>query len=1154
MIVFRLKTDGNVPLTNAVDWFSSNAYSSGIIQAIPDPAGGKGNEPTSIPSPFARMDVVRTAFKYVNEGAKPGTTFYKIVSDALDVGEIFFNYNRYRGQIKILEWDRSKDLGNLLNGKTEHKLLGETLDLFLVQDSDAFNFDHFTKIYLVEVAGEIIGGTSPVTLFFTVANDLSWLNITFPNGGQAFDAKYCPLHQRDPAFQKMLYAMRKSFPMFSRLFREIDTYLNISLQQLRISNISLWNDIQAMLNEDSNSYSTVNYDQINNGMMIIGNLPYYASKLQADGIRSDFEISSSKYTGTLKPLVLKRGHSGLKPDGTPMKYFTANYNDEIDVPHCVDEKHLERRFLPGLTDIKYPFVLISDLLEPFIIKTIFPINSIGFYTANFYSSDLDDNCGYLFPIKKQYFDFFDLEDLKGQSNDGRPVFELKVGGHGQVKVILRVAIKGGNYIEYERTYYPSTSDYRIHKPDEGSNRGSVLELDFSLSIYPMLKLKDISTNFYRVALIEADVLRHTKLVNYQLDFLNMSKRVTKVKAVKKWSEKNSDDINSYHHVIDNDTFDYIELDTGIGAKGLIIPNFKEIEEGNTSTIFSVDFGTTNTHIEYLVEGHFDEPKPLDITIVDKQVAYLHKIDEDMLDETKFSDDTMIRRVRALNRFIHRFMYETMPEQLGKSNDFGFPTRTAIVSKMHLNILGETYTLADVNIPFFYEKAANQPTDRIVSNLKWGNQVEGNKAYIRHFFEHVLLIIRNKSLLLGGSLSKVKLVCSFPTSMLSYRREELEGEWTKLYNKYFNQKLNPRFISESIAPFFYLRKLGGITSISRPVLSVDIGGETADFVVYTEDKPDFVTSVRFAANAIFGDGFNRNKESNGFVKGLLPEMINLVERNKLDKLKGIIEDTAKFSNSVDIINLLFAIESNKLLNPRSLVSFNEVLQENTDYKIVFVIYYASLLYHIAKLMKIKGLDAPAYVTFSGMGSKVINTIGQGSVDQLTKVIFAKIVGPGNIEVKPVPNEPKEITAKGSVFYGMLDSSTGYNGGTKVVLVGDIDNTLVDKLEDLTYNDLKDELYESVGNEYINFIKFFESLGNEINFRDRFGFTKDEFTKYKEKLTDKQSVIEAIKLGVRLKMEQIKDFKSQPIEETLFFYPLIRGLNQLAYHIYETKNRR
>jgi hypothetical protein len=58
---------------------------------------------------------------------------------------------------------------------------------------------------------QIIGGTSPSTLFFTSANDLSFTNIKFGND-TLFDADLKPLYKRDPEYQKYIHHFFKANP------------------------------------------------------------------------------------------------------------------------------------------------------------------------------------------------------------------------------------------------------------------------------------------------------------------------------------------------------------------------------------------------------------------------------------------------------------------------------------------------------------------------------------------------------------------------------------------------------------------------------------------------------------------------------------------------------------------------------------------------------------------------------------------------------------------------------------------------------------------------------------------------------------------------------------------------------------------------------
>lgn len=1153
MKVFRLTNNGNAALANNVDWFVSNEYNSSIIQSIPDPDGGKGNEPTSIPSPFARMDLVRTSFKYVNEGAKPDTTFYKIVSDTLDIAELFFNLKRLQDKVKIHVWDRGTDMSILKSGVKEHKCLADSLELYLTQDNVSFHFDQITKIYLLEYDDKIIGGTSPLTLFFPTSNDLSWVNHVFPNGDKAFDNTPLPLNRRDPEFQKMFYALRAYYPLFSNIFREVDIYMDKNLNELMSIDNALYQELTQIKNGTQKIYDTSNFDIIENGIFIIGNLPLYTSKNLPIKISSDFEILPSKSYSNRRPLVLKNGNSSIRSDGKKMKYYTSDYDSNIVIPHIIAQESLESRELPGLSGIFYPFLTISDFLEPYAIRTLFPINEKFYHIGNFKNKNNNSNRGYLLPIKKRYFDFFNIDDLDKRMHDGNPAFEMVELSQGQLKVVLRIPIKDNFYIEFERMYYPSVLATDFVQPNEENNRGSVIELDFSLALFPTFKLSHAIDNYFRVSLIEADIKAYTRNIIYFLNFYHQNGTVVNPTKIQKRSEKNDRRNNSFHYVINNNVFEYIELTTGIGPKAIIIPLIKTISPGTRQSVFAIDFGTTNTHIEYMFGDEQNAPSPLEILEDDIQIAALHKVDEDMLDEEKHADIDKQNISSALNRIIPRFTIEAMPDYLSKSKIFSFPTRSALTSKANLNIHGETYTLADVNIPFFFEKMRfEHKFDKIVKNLKWDSEMEGNDIYIRHFFENLVFLIRNKVLLNGGDLQKLSIVCSYPTSMLSWRKDLLEKTWSRLFAVYFSENLIPKFISESIAPFYFLQRRGGIAAINKPVLSIDIGGETADFVVYTNDKPEFVTSVRFATNAIFGDGFNRSPKTNGFVLKYFTEINKLIDKNNLVNLRKVLDTSSSNAGSSDTINLFFAIENNNLLNPRKLISFNALLEKDADFKVIFVLYYAAIIYHIAKLMKIRGIEAPAYLTFSGMGSKVINNIGTRALDTLTNAIFKKIIGNAGVNVKPIPEEPKEITAKGSVFYG-FESNNHVETHQNIVMLGDTEGTVVDNDNRLSYNDLNESIYKSVFKEYLNFISLFENLGNEINFGDRFGFTKDQFKTYKKTLTDESQIMEFIKLGVKHKKEQLGNNNSQPIEESLFFYPLIGVINLLAYQIYENQNK-
>jgi len=1150
MKVLRLKSKGSVPLANSVDWFASNEYTSNVIQSFPDPDGGKGNEPTSIPSPFARMDLIRIAFKYVNEGYKDDTTFYKIVSDTLDVAEIFYNYDRLKDSIRIHKWDRVTTLPKLKESiLMEHNTLYDALELYFSQDGISFNFDHVNEIYLLSYQGKIIGGTSPLTLFMSSGNDLGSVDITFPNGDRAFDKKYCPLHKRDPDFIKMLFDLRRSFPQFSSLFKDFSKYLDNCLNKLRELNFTLFTQIDIENNTINNNYNTSRYNLINHGVNIINGLPYYCAKNDVNDFNSDFEIRSSKFSGK-SPLVLKPNHNGLKVDGrTPMRYISANYDqNSINVPYFNEIEDIEERKLPGLTGIVFPYITVSDFLEPYLIKTIYPINDHFYFNGLTGRSENNESIGFLLPLKKLYFKYFDIDDLEKQTHDGRKRFEMVLGSHGQVKVLLRIPVSSDNYVEYERIYFPAVSTRLL--ANETENKGVIIELYFSISIYPSLQISETYSNHYRVGLFDSDI---SKEVRYSLAFNKLDGSVCMPVAVKNRNKKSDRNVNSYHYVINNDTFDYIEFDSGIGPKGIIIPKFKKINNGVNEAIYAIDFGTTHTHIEYAMPKNDFTPQPLSIASKDIQIAYLHKkIDLPNLDSSSKS-------VRALVRLLPHVLYETLPELIGEeSSPYMFPTRTAISSSENLNIFEETFSMADLNIPFFFQKQsyAEASSINIELNLKWDEKSNKNEKYIRHYFESLLMIIRNKALLNNCDLNKVKIVCSYPTSMLRWRRKLFEGFWTDLCTKYFSANNSPKFISESIAPFYFLKETSGLNSMTKPVLSIDIGGETTDFVIYVDDIPKIVSSARFATNAIFGDGFNCSVSTNGFVQYFNPIINNILVNGNYRELENILKEAGKTGSSIDIINSFFALESNTVYNPRQDVSFSKLLLQGKEFKIIFVIFYSAIIFHISKLMKALNMPAPGYLTFSGMGSKVVRFIDQGGVEELTNEIIGNVLGTKGTEIyKDEKNEPKVITAKGGVYYAKYGVDNILNEENKFILLGDSKLTLVGKgLNQTSYTELNHEFYEGIANEFLSFIELMEKISKSMDFKSNFGFTHDDMRKYRDIIAKKSKVLEFIATGVENKKRQLKDDFNQPIEETLFFYPLIGGLNRLAYEIYRNMNVR
>ena len=220
------------------NWDTSVKIGTKAIDSIADPIGANDkHEITSIPSPFARMDLVKRAFKIVAEGSLEGkTAYHKLVSDCLDVGQIFFNIEKYRDKIEIIVWDKKNCLAELSDSDyEEHTRLGKTYKTYLEQDCDEYNFDQMDCIYLLNYIDpsapgvmNIIGATSPATIFFTSANDLQYVGKKIKFGNDCpFDTEYKPLYKRDFEYIKYWWGLKKSRKDFARVFPEVDLYLSL---------------------------------------------------------------------------------------------------------------------------------------------------------------------------------------------------------------------------------------------------------------------------------------------------------------------------------------------------------------------------------------------------------------------------------------------------------------------------------------------------------------------------------------------------------------------------------------------------------------------------------------------------------------------------------------------------------------------------------------------------------------------------------------------------------------------------------------------------------------------------------------------------------------------------------------------------------------
>ncbi|MBQ8761003.1 MAG: hypothetical protein IJZ06_06240 [Bacteroidales bacterium] len=1104
--VFRLHQDNNT----LIDWQQSQPYSTNVINQIKDPNGATSrNEITSIPSPFARIDLVKSAFKEVNMLGLDGNTIYhKMVSDSLDIGQIFFNYPKFKNLVNVVFWDKTNDLQALKQSTiTSHRVVGETLEMYMQQDGSTYNFNNMQRIYMLQYIGpqckinDIIGATSPCTLFFSSANDLSRISnyISFDGNDKPFDNQYQPLYKRDIEYVKYLCALRASYPMFAVEFSEVNEYINLTINKLGqdINNQGFINQISTFDTSTINNYTKLVVN--NNNIDVINGITL--CEVPKVHVKSDFEINSTIFAGEQKPLVLpvEKGNQY-----SSLTYTSTVWNPNNSAPYF-DGNPLARRTLPSTSDA-HPYLTISDFLEDNIIKMPYRMNEKDYYDGGF-NAISDENESYLLPLKKLFFDFFTVDELLGTLPNGQKMFEFRSNAGG-ITVILRIPIQKNYCVEYKRIYLNNSI------ADISKNLGGVIIKKFGLGILPPVKT-DNELSYYRIALFDKGDNNITLTPCMGKD------SVAAINVVHTPKTNKTSGVESY--IIDKHSFDRIEVSVGSNM-AVLVPILRSAV-GNRKFTIAIDFGTTNTHIEYSKDNN--PSSSFYINTNDIQISRLH------IDYTDIDIDT------SFDRYFIPSVIDGV--------EYGYPMRTVLAESNSISYNKPVYSMAHAHVPFKYEKEACSRYYSIKTNLKWSNE---ERKRVELYIENIVILLRNKVLLNDGDLSKTQIKWFYPTSMVQYQIDGLKRIWCDLYKKYFGSDVqNVIGIPESIAPYKYYKTTQGAQS---SVLTIDIGGETSDVFVVEDSKAKMMSSFRFASNAIFGDAFGYNSDNNGFVLGYLDKFKTILNDNGLNTLSNALDDIVVQKKSSDIVAFFYALSNNKEVKKKNITAldFQDKLSNDDCLKYVFVMFYTSLLYFIAKEMKSKGLRMPLTIAFSGNGSNSIKIL---SNDTVTLKKYAQMIFEDVYEEKYAKGEmldviceenPKTATCKG----GILTNNDDVDFDTDELKYNLLGINAVDTIDSFKYSDVDNNIINKVVNQVESMIDYALSPDKIKFYIKYFGVNQGKSNSISE-LT-KIKLHEYAKSALDARKEELKTWNADEtcsLEETLFFYPIIGMLNNLAREI-------
>lgn len=1069
--IFRLQNVGDFGLVNTIEhWGVSDMYGEKQRKAIKSSNENSDNQPTSIPSPFARIALVKTAFGEVAAyGERSLKAYQKIVSDTLDIAEIFFTLDKWKskGVIEVITWDRTKNLTELSKVVTQ-KTLHKTLKSFLDNDAVTYNFDRMNCIYILKhkASGEMIGATSPCTLFFSSANtyDLSKVNIPLNSTHKAFDG-IVHLHERNWGFQKYLYTWIKEYNEVRNstgkyLFSELQSYLDAQ-KQLSIDN-----------GKDDSDFNIAGFVRDEKGKVI-------------------------NYKQLRSPDVEILGKYWYELDST------ANTEDsKITIKE-------------NLT--------AEDLLENKIIRLPYAICKESFFDGN-----LPHDCKftYLLPIKEEFFKHYTIDDLKK-------------------------AISVGHYSNY--------ADVTLniggikHKKEYKQSEGNIIESsDFDCMLFPNVKFTKADDAYYRFGLF-LPYIKKDQADKYSADFFNDNNKVESEKPIVRNTDDNENSIFKTYS-LNQKSFNRIKISIE-GAIGMLFPELHKMGNSENFT-FAVDFGTTNTHIEYKTSTN-QTIRPFDIQESDKQISFLCG---NNLSHTLVSDIDFI------------------PSLIGEKEMFKFPVHTALSMQKNKESITKVFPFTHANVIIPYEKRQVPKYDRILTQLKW-DSTEDEMGY---FIDSLCFMLRNKVVLNSGSLNETKIVWFYPLSMAGSRSKIISKKWKLAYSKYFlgiaatsvddleeSQKdiiqKNIIDLPESVAPFLCYKDDRRYKDAINNLVSIDIGGGTTDIVFIKGGKDsEFVTSFRFAANSVFGLGEQ--------ITPIVSKYQPAIERIIIDKdreggekynylfdniYKGITGDTQKG----DVASFFFTLKHHEKLQDVE-VDFNSMLLGDSDQKFVFVLFYAAIIYHTAQIMKAKDLELPRHIAFSGNGSRIVNIVGDKEIlAEFSKCIFENVFNqkygnkgcPSDLDIIQNTKNPKEVTCKGGIK--AADKDYEQKSFTPLVLLGTDNTTFIEDND--TYSSVDVEKSVSETNEQVkSFVKYvIEELMMQKYSK---GVVAETFVKAmninqqtlqiaKNVISREDDLANFTRNGINNKIESISDTASTQIEETFFFYPIASLLNTISNEI-------
>lgn len=1087
--VFRLH-DG----TEGTGWFDSTLISDLQLEKIVTDGKEVAN---SIPSPFARVELINDAFRWVAKNGIDGSTSqHMLVSEALDIGQLLFSIRKFSSEVAVYEYNiKSRIQEAFGRNHPNHKSISQTFDTFFTQDNTTLGFNEHSKIFLIYYRKELIGSTSPRSLYLSAPITQKTKDAIVSEGshGKFFASNPVSLLKREWGFIKYIYLLSK-LKGFSSQFTSFYDYLQKVKEEMSPEEREKINSLKTSLLDE---YEQLNVsDQVGNKVYVQG-FPLHIALKNTVSIEKDsgFVISPDfDFDGEL-PLILPNGDFSENWVYTTPDIIWDGEKFRGKIPEK-NEQPLSKSNLPVQND-RYPWLTSGNFFTDTIVKLSGRIDEQKFALPDVFSG-YEKADSFLLPLEENYFKFFSADKIARD-------LKIRELGQGTVEAQLKIKVSAG-YVYLTKKY----------------TKNKIVHADLNTAIVPFIKIRDEFPAMYTVGLLDADVT--TNIDNsFSIKFFRENKEI-KAKS-DNYRSKKRNRVKTKYYKLDK-FFDRLKVTYNDSSSGYIVPLMEEYNPGADSCAFSIDFGTTNTHIEYKVNQ--DQEKAFD-TGQDGFVNYL--INE--------GDDELLTGLIET---------EKVPRIISEHSDYKYPLRTALLEIKEVDFTEPIEVFSHINKYLLYHKKHTPEYQRVIPDLKWENlHKPQNSKRVEAYFENVILLLYYKALFLEVSFDNISIKWFYPTSMGSNHRNAMDKTWRDSIQKVFKNSIPDGKLGslpESIGPYFYYYKKEAVGGLS---VSIDIGGGSTDISVYNQTSMLLISSFRFAGNDLFGDGYGQEPKKNGFVKKFETDAQRYLENGNAEG--GVILESIlnQKLSSHDFSSYLFSLSPG--------FDYSDKISKDPFLKLVIVVFHAAIVYYVANLLRHQKTGMPMNLLYSGTASKSLSIIdpsisnGGKNFSKLIYYIFKTVLESDSekyIKCK-LADHSKEITCKGGLLASnidkILDKQAIWMGGKNEVDDIHIEGKSIGYKFDDINNEIKEGVVSSIGSFYEMLDEYFAI--NDIS--DLYGIDSSAYEKFKEiRLSDAKVNLET---GLNRAKETSAQGTDMRIQESLFFLPLKQEITVLANELAE-----